>query len=139
MRSVVLSSGVVATIAGSGATGYTNGVGSDATFRAPWGVSLDPEGVAALVVSFCRTSGVVVIISLYLLDLALQTDQSNNLLRLVTLSSGRVTTLAGGKGTNVPGYADGIGSDATFAAPTGVAIDSTGTFALVVSFRHDQQ
>jgi hypothetical protein len=43
-----------------------------------------------------------------------------------------VRTLAGQRGVTAP-YSDGIGSAATFYYPLGVALDSSGSFALVVS------
>ena len=62
----------------------------------------------------------------------LQGDSSSHLVRRVDLASGGVTTLAGKAGSR--GYADGLGTNAKFWNPYGVAIDNTGTFALVVSF-----
>lgn len=59
-----------------------------------------------------------------------QTDESNNVIRRISLPTGAVTTLVGFAGT--PGSADGVGSAARFFQPTGVAVDPTGTFALVV-------
>lgn len=59
----------------------------------------------------------------------MQADTNNNLLRRVNLTSGLVTTLAGSS----PGYADGVGAAANFNNPWSVAVDSAGTFAVVVS------
>ena len=58
-----------------------------------------------------------------------QSDANNNAIRYVVISSCSVTTLAGTPGAT--GYADGTVS--TFNKPSGIAIDSTGSFALVVS------
>ncbi len=60
----------------------------------------------------------------------LQADQFNHGIRHIDLSSGTVTTLAGGYGG---GYADGVGSAAMLYVPMGVAMDAAGTFAIVVS------
>lgn len=59
----------------------------------------------------------------------LQSDESNNLLRRLDLTSGVVTTVAGGL---TKGFADGQRSAATFSGPTGVAMDAAGTFVIVV-------
>ena len=58
----------------------------------------------------------------------LKGDSGNNSIRLITISSRSVSTIAGG----TVGYADGVGSLARFDRPLGVVIDPTGTFALVV-------
>jgi hypothetical protein len=43
------------------------------------------------------------------------------------------TTLAGGNGFSTSGSVDGVGQSALFDAPRGIAVDATGTVALVVS------
>lgn len=65
-----------------------------------------------------------------------QADQKNNLLRIVNLTSGLVSVFAGGLvsvGLGNFGYADGLGSSATFYLPTDVAMDQAGVVAVVVS------
>jgi hypothetical protein len=47
-------------------------------------------------------------------------------------SNATVTTVAGSLGSTAP-FLDGIGTTATFNAPEGVALNSAGTLALVVS------
>lgn len=59
-----------------------------------------------------------------------QADRSSHLVRLITVSSGAVVTLAGTPG--VSGSADGVGTAAAFNDPTGVAIDAAGSFVLIV-------
>ena len=60
----------------------------------------------------------------------LQGDLYNLNVRQVVVSTGPVTTLAG-SGTR--GYADGAGKDASFYSPSGIATDSVGSIAIVVS------
>ena len=60
----------------------------------------------------------------------MQGDRSNHLIRLLVLSSGVVSTLAGQAGS--PGSTNGIGTNARFNGPIGIALDATGTFAVVV-------
>lgn len=50
------------------------------------------------------------------------------------VTSVSVTSLAGSS-TQSPGFEDGLGTAAGFASPTGVALNSAGSFALVVSGR----
>lgn len=71
------------------------------------------------------------------LSLTLQADSDNNLLRRVNLASGVVTTLAGNaaQGGGPPynyGYADGVGTIATFNNPSAVVVDAVGALAIVV-------
>jgi len=87
-------------LAGSpGLPGSADGQGGNARFRNPGGLALDPAG--NLVVA----------------------DTGNHTLRRVAMD-GTVTTLAGSPG--VPGSADGVGAQARFDAPFGIAVDGTG-------------
>ena len=61
-----------------------------------------------------------------------QADQYNHALRLVNVSTGLVTTLAGNS-TQSTGHADGAGTAASFDCPVGVSLNSAGTLAIVVS------
>ena len=98
---------VVTTLAGlAGVTGSDDGTGESARFYGPSGVAVD--GVGNVYVA----------------------DTYNSTIRQVT-PSGVVTTLAGlpqfdADGNPVGGRADGTGSDARFAGPSGVAVDSAG-------------
>ena len=99
VRKITLA-GVVSTLAGAaGNPGSTDGVGSDARFNGPVGIAVD-------------TSGTVYV-----------TDQNNSTIRKIT-PDGTVTTLAGVAGS--AGAADGVGSEARFAFPSGIAVDCFG-------------
>ncbi|MDP6794196.1 MAG: immunoglobulin domain-containing protein [Verrucomicrobiota bacterium] len=90
--------GLVSTLAGSGAAGSADGLGADAQFSFPWGVTLDSfENVYVA-------------------------DVGNHKIRKIT-PEGVVTTLAG---SGSKGSADGPGGDAQFAYPSGIALDSSG-------------
>jgi hypothetical protein len=132
-----VSSGAISVLAGTvGATGSSNGVGSNALFNAPSGVAVDAAGTFALVVRVvglgegrrianaqrsCRLRWVPV-----------QTDYNGYLVRRIVISSGAVTTFAGL--ANTFGHLNGVGTSATFRQPWGVAMDAAGAVALVVSF-----
>ena len=46
IRKVTVSTGIIATIAGTGASGYSgdNGAATSATLNQPWGVAVDTSG-----------------------------------------------------------------------------------------------
>jgi sugar lactone lactonase YvrE len=96
----ITSAGVVTTLAGSTVPfGSADGPGSAARFRSPKGVAIDNGG------------------NVYV------ADESNHTIRKIT-TAGVVTTLAGSAGLH--GSADGTGSAARFALPSGVATDGSG-------------
>ncbi|MBI3752467.1 MAG: hypothetical protein HY266_00230 [Deltaproteobacteria bacterium] len=88
----------VTTIAGNGYPAYVDGQGIKTHFREPISLAVDHEG------------------NVYV------ADSGNNAVRKIT-PEGIVSTLAGG---GRPGYKDGIGRDALFAWPTGIAVDGAG-------------
>lgn len=94
----ITPAGVVSTFAGSTTSGAANGVGSSASFNSPTGVAID-------------TSGNLII-----------ADNGNSSIRLIT-PAGIVTTIAG---STTAGSADGVGSNASFYYPWGVAVDTSG-------------
>ena len=98
----ITPAGVVSTLAGSstGASGFTNGTGSAASFYYPNDVALDTAG------------------NLYV------ADWSNNAIRKIT-PGGVVSTVAGG-GVWAVGSTNGAAASATFNAPRGVAVDTAG-------------
>jgi len=96
----ITPAGAVTTLAGS-SQGSTDGVGSGAKFYGPGGIAVDNTGIVYV------------------------SDTNNNTIRRVT-PQGVVTTLAGLAGAS--GSTDGAGSNARFWGPTGVAVDSSGTW-----------
>jgi DNA-binding beta-propeller fold protein YncE len=97
---------MVSTIAGS-EEGFADGVGSDAKFRVPFGIASDAAG------------------NLYV------TDMENHRIRKIT-PAGEVSTLAGGG----RGFADGVGSDAKFDDPVGIASDAAGNLYVTDNGNH---
>lgn len=88
-------------------SGSADGINVLARFNAPEGVALSPDGSFGLVA-----------------------DTKNHTIRKLESVTASAATLAGGAGQT--GSADGAGSLARFNNPTGIAISSDGSFALVV-------
>ena len=61
----------------------------------------------------------------------MQVDSYFHHIRHIVLSSFEVSTIAGQ--TGVSGSMNGVGTNARLASPFGIALDATGTFAVVVS------
>lgn len=107
VRLMVVSTKIVSTLAGvAGAPGFADGSATVARFADPTGIAMDPAGTFALIV-----------------------DTDNFVIRRVSIPTGFVSTVAGRPG--VAGYSEGVGTMATFSQPTGVAVDLTGTVALI--------
>ena len=65
--------------------------------------------------------------------LCFQADGYNDRLRVITIATAAVTTLAG----NVAGFVDGQGTAARFSLPVGVAMDAAGSFVVVGDLDND--
>lgn len=109
IRKVIISSGSVATLAGSGVYGLSDGSGTSAQFRTP----------ASIV---CTASGYFYV-----------TDRDNHCIRIID-STGIVSIFAG---TGVPAWADGARTSASFNYPQGLTLDSFANIyvADMVNFR----
>jgi hypothetical protein len=93
----ITSDGVVTTLAGNGSGAFADGVGTSASFYHPRGVAVDAFGAVYVA------------------------DYSNSRIRKIS-SQGVVTTLAG---SGNQAFADGAGTSASFAWPSGVAVGAT--------------
>jgi sugar lactone lactonase YvrE len=93
----VTPSGAISVFAGNGTATSLDGQSTSASFTAPTGITIDMSGNLYITESFGR-------------------------IRTIT-SNGVVTTIAGGDGTS---SVDGIGTDARFSSPWGIAVDASG-------------
>ncbi|MDC0230299.1 hypothetical protein OAK48_04920, partial [Deltaproteobacteria bacterium] len=100
IRKIVISTGVVTTLAGSGSSGFVNATGTAARFNQPKAVATDGTNVYVV-------------------------DTNNHRIRKVVISTGVVTTFAG-SGSN--GSADGTGTSATFNSPEAITTDGTNLY-----------
>ncbi len=90
--------GTVETFAGTGTAGNRDGDAASATFNNPQGIALDGEGNLWVV------------------------DSGNHLIRRINLQTRVVQTVAGTAGSS--GSADGIGGQARFYSPRGIALET---------------
>ncbi|MBI5236170.1 MAG: hypothetical protein HY886_07980 [Deltaproteobacteria bacterium] len=102
IRQIVISTGVVTTLAGTvGVSGSTDGTGTAASFTLPRGVIRDGA-------------------NLYV------ADTSNSTIRKIVIATGVVTTFAGTVGTS--GSTDGTGTAAQFSYPDNITTDGTNLY-----------
>ena len=100
IRKIVIATGAVTTLAGSGTSGSVDGTGTAASFKGPYGITTDGT-------------------NLYV------ADSSSNTIRKVVISTGAVTTLAG---SGTLASVDGTGSSASFNSPRGITTDGTNIY-----------
>lgn len=103
IRKIVISTGIVSSIAGSGNSAFADGVGVNASFVKPTGIATD---------------GTYIYVS----------DTSGHRIRKITISNNYVSTLAGSGNS---AYLDGTGSAASFKWPAGLYLDSIGKYLYV--------
>ena len=141
----ITSAGVVTTLAGSGISGTTDGLGTAASFINPKSLAVDtagnvyvteccdirkitPQGLVstlALSASFYGLSGITIDSSGYLC-----VSESGSKISKIS-PSGVVTVFAG---SGVQGSANGLGTAASFNSPQGIAIDAAGTIYVSDTF-----
>ena len=141
IRRINILSGIVTTIAGKAGISGSNvdGVGTSVVFSSPVGIALSGRGNISLIVRYADTRSLTSQHSICskrftrqcTSPLHWQTDTVNHNIRMLDVSTGSVSTLAGSK-TLLSGLADGIGTKASFLSPQGVSMDATGSFAVVV-------
>ena len=105
IRSVNVSSRLVATLCGS-SSGSLDGFGTSSLMWNPVGLALDPSGRYLFVA-----------------------DRGNNRVRVIVVATRQLVSLAG---SGLTGGADGVGTAASFNAPSALALDATGAQLIVV-------
>jgi trimeric autotransporter adhesin len=113
IRMVTKSTGIMSTVAGIGSIGYSGdgGPATSAALTFPSGVALDTSG------------------NIYI------ADNNNNCIRMVTVSTGNISTVAG---TGSEGYSGdgGLATSAMFNYPYGVAVDASGNIYISDTRNH---
>jgi sugar lactone lactonase YvrE len=103
IRKIVIATGAVTTLAGTGSactSNCDNATGTSAGFNSPRGITTDGT-------------------NLYV------ADNDRHRIRKIVIDNGTVTTLAGGA---YPGYTDGTGTSARFDSPRGITTDGTNLY-----------
>lgn len=100
IRKIVIATGVVSTVAGSGVAGSLDGKGSEASFQNALGITTDGHHIYVA-------------------------DTNNHRIRKISIATGEVTTLAGSK---IRGFNDGNGTSATFNYPRGITINGSNLY-----------
>ncbi len=108
IRKIVIATGVVTTLAGSGTPGFNDATGTAAQFNIPQGMVVDAAG------------------NVYV------ADAMNHRIRVIT-PGGLVSTLAG---SATAGSADGTGAAAQFNRPLGLALRGTDTLYVSTEVGH---
>jgi len=103
VRKVTVSTGIISTIAGTDASGYSGdgGPATSAEMSYPFGITVDSQGNVFIA------------------------DSDNNRIRKLTVSTGIINTVAGSGSTTFSGD-NGAATSATLNRPNGVALDSAG-------------
>jgi hypothetical protein len=101
IRTVVLSTGAVTTLAGSGTSAYVNGTGTAASFIKPFGIYTDATNIYV-------------------------SDYTDHTVRKISLSTKVVSLIAGTSRTS--GSTDGTGSSALFNCPASLTTDGINLF-----------
>ena len=105
IRKVSASTGIISTVAGNGTAGYTGdgGAAYNAEIRGVYGIAVDASG------------------NIYV------ADSGNNRIRKITVSTGIISTVAGGSSSGYLGDG-GAATSANLIYPEDVAVDTSGNF-----------
>jgi sugar lactone lactonase YvrE len=109
IRKLDLTTDTVTTLAGvPSQPGLVDGTLAQARFNNPWGILASPDGTKLYVA-----------------------DTGDHVIREIDLTAGTVSTIAGSGGW---GFVDGVGNQAEFKEPTGLAFDATGNNIFITDF-----
>ena len=108
IRKITLSTGLVSTVAGTGTEGYHDGPAATASFKNPYGMTMDASG------------------NIYVADIG------NNVIRKINIATATVSTFAG---SGTPGMIDGAAS-ARFYFPIACIFDKNGNMFVADLFNN---
>ncbi len=111
IRQIVTATGVTSTLAGNGVASFANGIGSNARFNQPLGITIDSSGNHLFVADF-----------------------GNFRVRKIVISTVVASTVAG---SGADSFLDGLGASAAFGRLQGIVIDSLGNL-FVSDFGNDR-
>jgi DNA-binding beta-propeller fold protein YncE len=156
IRLVVVATGVVTTLAGSGSRAHADGKGTAASFNSPYGVSFSPDALLIAVADLDNNRIRLVVVatgevstlagsgseahadgisfSPDALRIAVA-DRGNNRIRLVVVATGVVSTLAG---SGRRAHADGIGAAASFNWPKEVSFSPDASLIAVADTNNNR-
>jgi len=115
IRKVTAATGIITTVAGNGTFGYAgdNGAATSAKLNTPQGVAVDGAG------------------NVYI------ADAFNERIRMVTATTGIITTVAGtGTAGYVPAQDGGAATSAELGQPVGVTVDGAGNLYIADTYNH---
>ncbi len=130
---MTVSTGIITTIAGTGAASYSgdNGQATSASMNNPEGIAIDSTGSSLLLVYFSSYfTNLHSLGNLYIADLL------NHRVRKVTVSTGIITTIAGSSTSGSYSGDNGPATAATLNVPNGVAIDTAGNIYIADYSNH---
>ena len=126
VRKLTVSTGIISLVAGTGSTTYSGdgGPATSAGLYKPVGVIVDSSGTHPLWPLSCVCDGLFTVITF--VGNVYICDEYNRRVRMITISTGNISTIAG-IGTSSTTLGDGgAATSARLYNPTGVALDSSG-------------
>ena len=123
IRELTVSTGIITTIAGTGASSYSgdNGPATLAALYAPAGVALDASGMAIE----CSQRRLFLHLNFTLGNVYIA-DSGNNRIRKVTVPTGIITTIAGSSTSGSYSGDNGPATSASLYEPYEVVLDASG-------------
>lgn len=113
IRQIVVATGVVTTLAGSGASGFADGVNAAAVFNHPDSLVANATG-----------------------DTLYVADTFNHRIRKIVITAGPTATVTTLAGSGVAGYGEGTGTTASFNNPAGICLDPAGNIIVADTLNH---
>ncbi len=129
IRKITVSTGIITTIAGTGTSSYSgdNGQATAAALKYPDGIALDASGNYHYYIPLISLYTAAISLFFITLGNVYISDDNNNRVRKVTVSTGIITTVAGSSTSGSYSGDGGAATSATLNSLTGIALDSQGT------------